>query len=97
MSREDALELVVRTIFSGIFNDLSSGSNVDACIIMKDHTEMLRNYRRPNERAVKENTYKFRRGTTAWTKEDVRNLVVDETVVPLPPAVLVGRDAMDAS
>ena len=97
MSREDALDLVVRAISSGIFNDLGSGSNVDACIITKDHTEMLRNYRRPNERATKENTYKFRRGTTAWSKEDVRNFVVDETMVPLPPAVSVGGDAMDTS
>ena len=33
-----------------------------------------------NERGVKSRNYKFRRGTTAWTKEDVRSLVVSEDV-----------------
>lgn len=97
LSRQDALNLVVEAISAGIFNDLGSGSNVDACVITKDHTETLRNYRRPNERVQKENTYKFRRGTTAWSKESVRKFVVDETVVPLPPAVSAGGDAMDTS
>ena len=97
MERQEALNLVVAAISAGIFNDLGSGSNVDACVITRDHTEMLRNYVRPNERVQKENTYKFRRGTTAWTKEDVRNFVTDELVVPLPPAVSAGGDAMDTS
>ena len=57
-----------------------SGSNVDICIIGKDKTEMHRNFSTPNERAVKERKYGFRRGTTAWTKEDVRSMVVEETV-----------------
>lgn len=97
MERQDALNLVVEAISAGIFNDLGSGSNVDACIITKDHTETLRNYRKPNERVLKENTYKFRRGTTAWSKESVKSLIVDETVVPLPPPVTTGSDAMDVS
>ena len=97
MERQEALNLVVAAVSAGIFNDLGSGSNVDACVITKDHTEMLRNYRKPNERAQKENTYKFRRGTTAWTKESIRNLVVEETVVPLPQPVSAGGDAMDIS
>ncbi|KAL5513994.1 PSMB7 [Sanghuangporus baumii] len=97
MDRQEALNLVVAAVSAGIFNDLGSGSNVDACVITKDHTEMLRNYRKPNERAQKENTYKFRRGTTAWTKEKIRELVVDETVVPLPHPVSAGGDAMDTS
>ncbi|THH08275.1 hypothetical protein EW145_g2806 [Phellinidium pouzarii] len=97
MERQEALNLVVTAISAGIFNDLGSGSNVDACVITKDHTETLRNYRRPNERAQKENTYKFRRGTTAWTKESVRSFVVDETTTPMAPPVTVGGDAMDIS
>ncbi|KAL5501100.1 PUP1 [Sanghuangporus vaninii] len=97
MDRQEALNLVVAAVSAGIFNDLGSGSNVDACVITKDHTEMLRNYRKPNERVQKENTYKFRRGTTAWTKEKIRELVVDETVVPLPQPVSAGGDAMDTS
>ena len=39
---------------------------------------MLRNYRKPNERAQKEQSYKFPRGTTAWTKEDIYNMIVKE-------------------
>lgn len=33
-----------------------------------------------NERGVKSRNYKFRRGTTAWLKENVRDLVVSEEV-----------------
>lgn len=45
--RQEAIELVARAIRSGIFNDLGSGSNVDVCVILKDKTEMLRNYEMP--------------------------------------------------
>ena len=99
--REEALGLVCAAIEAGIFNDLGSGSNVDACIITADRTEMLRNYRTPNDRAQKELTYKFRRGTTAWKKEKVRDLIVDEEVREIAPitatAVAQGGDAMDTS
>ncbi|KAH8111664.1 proteasome subunit [Phellopilus nigrolimitatus] len=97
MERQEALDLVVDAVSAGIFNDLGSGSNVDACVITKEHTETLRNYRRPNERVQKENTYKFRRGTTAWSKESIRNLVVDEQITPITGAVAAGGDAMDIS
>jgi 20S proteasome subunit beta 2 len=33
-----------------------------------------------NERGVKSRNYKFRRGTTAWTKESIRSLIVSEDV-----------------
>lgn len=52
---------------------------------------MLRNFVKPNERVQKERTYGFRKGTTAWKKEDVRKLVVSEEMT------LVGGDAMDTS
>ncbi|KAJ8509093.1 hypothetical protein ONZ45_g8710 [Pleurotus djamor] len=91
MSRDEALALVTAAISAGIFNDLGSGSNVDACIITKDHTEMLRNYVKPNERVEKELRYVFRRGTTAYKKESVRDLIVTEEIRP------VGGDAMDTS
>ena len=45
---------MVAAIESGIFNDLGSGSNVDVCVIREKETKMLRNYRKPNERAQKE-------------------------------------------
>ncbi|EGN97488.1 hypothetical protein SERLA73DRAFT_184212 [Serpula lacrymans var. lacrymans S7.3] len=92
MEREDALKLVTAAISAGIFNDLGSGSNVDACVITASHTEMLRNFVKPNERVEKERKYKFRRGTTAWKTENVRNLVVSEEITPI-----VGGDAMDIS
>lgn len=52
---------------------------------------MLRNVEMPNERVQKEKDYKFRRGTTAWKKEDVRKFVVDEQFT------LIGGDEMDTS
>jgi 20S proteasome subunit beta 2 len=89
--RGEALGLVVAAVSAGIFNDLGSGSNVDACVITKDETQMLRNFVRPNERVEKEKKYGFRRGTTAWKKEDVRSLMVSEQVT------LVGGTLMDTS
>ncbi|TFY55632.1 hypothetical protein EVG20_g9247 [Dentipellis fragilis] len=95
MERDEALSLVVAAVSAGIFNDLGSGSNVDACVITASRTEYLRNFVKPNERATKERTYGFRRGTTAWTKEKVRNLVVEETVTPVPAPAQ--GEAMDIS
>lgn len=89
--REEALSLVKAAISAGIFNDLGSGSNVDACIITATHTEMLRNVEMPNQRVQKERQYGFRRGTTAWKTESVRNLIISEETT------LVGADAMDTS
>ena len=77
------------------FNDLGSGSNVDACVITATHTEMLRNFVKPNERVQKERSYKFRRGTTEWKKEEIRALVVEEDITHI-----TGRgteEAMDTS
>ena len=78
-------------ISAGIFNDLGSGSNVDACIITANQTEMLRNVEMPNQRVEKERDYKFRRGTTAWKKEDIRKLIIDESVSS------IAGDEMDIS
>ena len=82
-------------ISAGIFNDLGSGSNVDACIITASQTEMLRNYVMPNVRVEKERRYGFRRGTTAWTRESVRDLIVSEEIRPVIAAA--GGEAMDTS
>ncbi|KAH7886645.1 nucleophile aminohydrolase [Phlebopus sp. FC_14] len=91
MERAEALALVTNAISAGIFNDLGSGSNVDACVITATGTEMLRNFVKPNERVEKERKYGFRRGTTAWKSETIRSLIVSENVVP------VGGEAMDVS
>ncbi|KAG6907677.1 hypothetical protein DXG01_007780 [Tephrocybe rancida] len=76
----DALSLVKAAISTGIFNDLGSGSNIDACIITTSSAEVLRDFGMSNARVQKERTYVFRRGTTAWNSESVRDLIVDETI-----------------
>lgn len=85
------MNLVKAAIASGIFNDLGSGSNVDACIITANQTETLRNVEMPNQRVEKERDYKFRRGTTAWKKESIRQCIIDEQVTQ------IGGDEMDVS
>jgi len=118
LQREEALSLVTAAISAGIFNDLGSGSNVDACVITAQGTEELRNFVKPNERVEKErryvchlvflfclcfcrlnattslhriHRYTFKRGTTAWKTENIRDLVVSESVK------VVGGDEMDTS
>jgi len=75
MERQEAIDLVKDAIEAGIFNDLGSGSNVDVTVIEKDKVDVYRNYAKPNERGVKEQSYKFNRGTTAILKESIRDLV----------------------
>ncbi|KAI8362827.1 proteasome subunit beta type-7 [Blakeslea trispora] len=75
MNREEAIQLVQEAIEAGIFNDLGSGSNVDVCVITKDGTDYLRNHVRPNERGVREQSYRYPRGTTAILKSSVEKLV----------------------
>ncbi|KAG6333995.1 hypothetical protein ID866_5100 [Astraeus odoratus] len=91
MERDEALKLVSDAIAAGIFNDLGSGSNIDACVITATHTEMLRNFVKPNERVQKERKYNFRHGTTAIKSEHIRSLVVSEEVTHL------AGEAMDVS
>ncbi|KAI0027971.1 20S proteasome subunit [Vararia minispora EC-137] len=91
LSRQAAIDLVAEAIAAGIFNDLGSGSNIDVCVIAPEKTDMLRNYIMPNERVQKEKTYGFRRGTTAWTAEKIRSLIINEEVTQ------VGNEAMDTS
>jgi|ERR1700722_8675458 len=91
IQREDALALVTSAVSAGIFNDLGSGSNVDACVITASRTEMLRNFIKPNERTAKENKYAFRRGTTTWKTEEIKRLIVNEDIT------LIGEEAMDTT
>lgn len=76
MEEEEARDLVVQAIRSGIFNDLGSGSNVDVCIIRKGgETEMFRNFETPNEQSqLREQIRRpaarnFPRGTTTVVSE----------------------------
>jgi 20S proteasome subunit beta 2 len=75
MDRQQAIDVVQEAIEAGIFNDLGSGSNVDVCVITKDDTDYLRNYARPNERGVKEQSYRYPRGTTAVLKSSIHKFV----------------------
>ncbi|KAF8530156.1 proteasome subunit [Hysterangium stoloniferum] len=100
MERSEAVNLVVAAVEAGIFNDLGSGSNVDVCVITQEGTEMLRNFKKPNERVKKERDYKFRNGTTAWKSENIRSLIVDETVTHIggkTPGTAGAGDAMDTT
>ncbi|KAF9967981.1 Proteasome subunit beta type-7 [Mortierella alpina] len=81
MSREEGIALVQDAIEAGIFNDLGSGSNVDVVVINKEKVEVLRNYGKPNERGVKEASYKYPKGTTQVLKSTIRDFVdIRETV-----------------
>lgn len=88
ITREEAMELCAEAIESGIWNDLGSGSNVDMCVMQMGQDSMVhRNYRTPNQRSVKEKSYKFPRGTTAVLDQSVRTRceVVDLPVESAQP------------
>ncbi|BGP12913.1 hypothetical protein JCM10213_004332 [Rhodosporidiobolus nylandii] len=108
MTRQQAIDLVSEAIESGIWNDLGSGSNVDVCVIEgelredgkytgKAKTDYLRNYRTPNVKVNKERNYKWRRGTTAWTREEIKRLVVGEEVTPLSGGNASGPEGSGAA
>ncbi|SJX65589.1 probable 20S proteasome beta2 subunit [Sporisorium reilianum f. sp. reilianum] len=101
MDRADAVQLVAAAISSGIFNDLGSGSNVDVCVIEKNKTDYLRNYETPNERVQKEQRYQFAKGTTAWTKQQIYDMIRKEDVLDIgkdaPVPVSAGDETMDTS
>ncbi|BGP29013.1 proteasome core particle subunit beta 2 [Rhodotorula toruloides] len=106
MTRQEAIDVVSEAVEAGIWNDLGSGSNVDVCVIEgeqvegkytgKAKTDYLRNYRTPNEKVTKERNYKWRRGVTAWTKEEVKKLIVAEEVVPLSGGLATGPEGSGA-
>eukprot|EP00842_Homolaphlyctis_polyrhiza_P002705 jgi/Hompol1/3435/HPOL_003255-RA len=75
MTRDEAVEIVKDAIEAGIFNDLGSGSNVDVTVITQNNVEYIRGYRKPNERGVKEQSYRFPRGTTKTTSASIHKLV----------------------
>lgn len=86
LTRDEAVKLCSEAIQAGIFNDLGSGSNVDVAVITAEKTTLMRNYIKPNERVPKQQSYKFRKGTTAVlnekiiTKEELGNFVTVQEV-----------------
>ncbi|CCJ29338.1 unnamed protein product [Pneumocystis jirovecii] len=81
MVKQEAMDLCKDAILAGIFNDLGSGSNVDMATIEKEKTQFYRNYLKPNERVPKEQSYKFKRGTTAVIKKDVKKYVIISDII----------------
>lgn len=71
LSRDQAVKLCADAIEAGIWNDLGSGSNVDVAVITEEKTTLMRNYKTPNKREVKQRNYKFERGTTAVLNEKI--------------------------
>ncbi|GAA5980372.1 hypothetical protein JCM10908_001630 [Rhodotorula pacifica] len=95
LDRQAAIDVVSAAIEAGIYNDLGSGSNVDVCVIEgevtpegkytgKAKTDYLRNYRKPMDKVQKERNYKWRRGVTAYTREQVTKFVVAQEEVIRP-------------
>jgi len=88
MSKEDAMELIQRAIFSGISNDMGSGSNVDLLVIKQDgSTEDYRNRFKMKIPAVKSYKMDFPRGTTPISsikvlKHNVKAASLINTTIP---------------
>ncbi|VBB88066.1 20S proteasome subunit beta 2, putative [Yarrowia lipolytica] len=87
LTKEEAIQLASDAIESGIWNDLGSGSNVDICVMEQGKDAVLhRNYRTPNVREQKQQSYKFLRGVTAVLDEKVRTFDVVSTEVVMGEA-----------
>ncbi|XP_032814615.1 proteasome subunit beta type-7 [Petromyzon marinus] len=83
MEEEEAKQLVRDAIAAGIFNDLGSGSNIDLCVITKEKVDYLRPYEVANKKGVRQNSYRYKRGTTAVISEKITPIkfdVVEEVV-----------------
>ncbi|XP_061164651.1 proteasome subunit beta type-7-like [Saccostrea echinata] len=77
MEKEEAKKLVRDAIAAGIFNDLGSGSNVDVCVITKDKVEYLRPYDEANLKGQRQGSYRYKKGTTAVLKTEVKKIPFD--------------------
>ena len=71
MTEEEAVQMVIHAIQSGISNDLGSGSNVDVCVITKDKTDFRRNIFETKIPHVKDYEIKFPIGSTVVLKKQV--------------------------
>ncbi|XP_056011674.1 proteasome subunit beta type-7-like [Ostrea edulis] len=87
MEKEEAKKLVRDAIAAGIFNDLGSGSNVDVCVITKDKVEYLRPYDEANLKGQRQGSYRYKKGTTAVLKTEVKKIPFDvvKTTVKAEP------------
>lgn len=85
MDETEGIQLVRDAIAAGIFNDLGSGSNVDICVIKKSGVSYKRTYEEANKKGVRQNSYKFTKGTTAVLSTKVENIDVETTVRHIEP------------
>jgi 20S proteasome subunit beta 2 len=75
MSKEEAMDLVIRAIEAGIYFDLGSGSNVDVVVITKNKVEYHRNIKHDNFKVFsKPGGYKFHKDRVVVLEEMVHKL-----------------------
>ncbi|GAX75388.1 hypothetical protein CEUSTIGMA_g2832.t1 [Chlamydomonas eustigma] len=89
MTRQETMDLVEAAIRSGVMNDLGSGSNIDLCIIDKNGTEYLRNYKYLQEK-------KYQRKYPVVYAPGITP-VVKEKIVNLNEVAVIEGEAMDTS
>lgn len=80
MSEQEGIKLVRDAIAAGIFNDLGSGSNVDICVIKKGSANYLRTYDEANKKGIRQQSYRFPKGTTAVLSTKIVNVDIEEVV-----------------
>lgn len=83
MDEKEAVKLVRDAIAAGIFNDLGSGSNVDICVIRKGSVDYLRTFDEANKKGIRQNSYRFPKGTTPVLSTKTLNLDIETTVQPI--------------
>ncbi|XP_041369016.1 proteasome subunit beta type-7-like [Gigantopelta aegis] len=85
MPRDDAVKLVRDAIAGGIFNDLGSGSNIDICVITKDKVEYLRPFDEANKKGVRQNSYRYKKGTSAVLETEVKKVEFEVLATEVTP------------
>jgi len=88
MELEEGKQLVRDAIAAGIFNDLGSGSYVDLCVITKDGVDYIRPYDEANAKGVRQGSYRYKPGTTAVLKREVRKIDFEVTSEDVKPVAM---------
>merc|ERR1719456_1470464 len=83
MTIKEGMDLVIKAIKAGIFNDLGSGGNVDVCVITKEGGTIHRNIEKPNPRKFKAAHKAFPIGITPVLKTDIYKLVKEDEDVEM--------------
>lgn len=84
MTEEEAIDLCVRGIEAGVYNDLGSGSNVDYVVINKEGAKMTRGFKADNKKLFDNpNGYNFPIGTTDVLDTEKIPLVIEEGQAPM--------------